>query len=170
MKLECLPNEILLDTFEYLHAIHILRAFYGLNSRLNKLLNTSFKSYYLDFRSVSKCNFNIICQQHLPSIINKIISLHLADDDETPNLPEIFLSYNFTLDRFTHLQALSLYSIQSLDLLNQILLQSHQVKYLKLIQCFYNNIEYQLINNIWSLPKLTDCHIDGITLNGIGTI
>ncbi|CAF1304983.1 unnamed protein product [Adineta steineri] len=167
MKLEYLPNEIILEIFDYLNAIHLIHAFHNVNLRLNKLLDTSFQSYCLDFRSISKYGFNIICQQHLPSIIDKVSSLHLADDDETPNLPKILLSNIFTLSRFTHLKALSLYSIQSLDLLNEIILQCHYITHLKLIQCFYENKECQLINNIWSLPKLIDCHIDGIMLKGI---
>jgi hypothetical protein len=167
MKFEWLPNEIILDIFEYLDAIHLLRGFYDLNSRLNQLLKISFKSYHLDFRSVSKYNFNNVCQQYLPLIINKIVSLHLSDDDETPNLPTIFLSHHFTLNQFTHLQSLSLCSIRSLEILNQIILQCHHLTHLRLIQCFFNSEENDLINNIWSLPKLIDCQIDNIKSKGI---
>ncbi|CAF1146387.1 unnamed protein product [Rotaria sordida] len=168
MKFEQLPNELIFDVFEYLNAIHIFRAFYGLNSRFNKLLNISFKFYHLDFRSVSKYTFTNVCQQHLPLIIDKVVTFYLADDDETPNLPEIFLSYNFTLDKFIHLKSLSLQSIRSFDILNKIILQCHHLSYLthfKLIQCLFNNEENNLINNIWNLPKLIYCHIDDLINN-----
>ncbi|CAF3460064.1 unnamed protein product [Rotaria socialis] len=170
MKFESLPNEMLFEIFEYLDALHLLGAFYGLNARFNKFLNDSFKLYRLDFRSVSKTNFTTVCQLHLPSITDKIISLYLTDDDETPNLPEIFLSYNFTLDQFVHLKSLSLQLIQSHDVLSKILVQCHRLSYLthlKLIECVFNNEENYLVNNIWSLPKLINCHIDDIMPNGL---
>ncbi|CAF0925038.1 unnamed protein product [Rotaria sp. Silwood1] len=170
MKFEQLPNELILDVFEYLDAIDLLHAFYGLNCRFNKLLNISFKFYHLNFRSVSKYTFTIVCQQHLSTIINKIVSFYLADDEETPNLSEIFLSYNFTFNQFIHLKSLSIQSIQSIDLLNKIILQCHQLLYLthlKLIECFINNNENDLINNIWNLPKLINCHIDNMMSKGI---
>ena len=164
MKFEWLPNEIILDIFEYVDGINLLRGFSELNSRLNKLLNIFFQSYHLDFRSISKNTFNIICQKYLPLILNKTISIHLSDDDETPNLPEIFLSYHF---QFLHLQSLSLYSIRSIEILNQIILQCHHIKQLKIIQCFFNNEENDLFNNIWNLSKLIDCQIDDMLSKGI---
>ncbi|CAF4646289.1 unnamed protein product [Rotaria sp. Silwood2] len=38
--LESLPNEILIETFEYLDARDLFRAFYNLNSRFNELLQS----------------------------------------------------------------------------------------------------------------------------------
>ncbi|CAF1327565.1 unnamed protein product [Rotaria sp. Silwood1] len=160
MYLESLANELLLYLFEYLDGIHLLRTFYNLNSRFNHLLFNHFRAYRFDFRSISKYEFDIICRNYLPSIIDQIISLTISDDDETPNLSEIFLSYNFTLDKFTHLQSLTLYSIQSFDQLNQIIFQCCQLPYLThlyMIDGYNDNKKNDiqlLINNIWSLPKL----------------
>ncbi|CAF3874115.1 unnamed protein product [Rotaria sp. Silwood1] len=160
MYLESLANELLLYLFEYLDGIHLLRTFYNLNSRFNHLLLNHFRAYRFDFRSISKYEFDIICRNYLPSIIDQIISLTISDDDETPNLSEIFLSYNFTLDKFTHLQSLTLYSIQSFDQLNQIIFQCCQLPYLThlyMIDGYNDNKKNDiqlLINNIWSLPKL----------------
>jgi hypothetical protein len=39
-RLEFLPNEILLDTFQYFDAGDLYRAFYNLNSRFNALLRS----------------------------------------------------------------------------------------------------------------------------------
>lgn len=47
MNLEFLPNEILLDLFEYLNGIDLLRAFYDHNSRFNLLLYKQFQFYFL---------------------------------------------------------------------------------------------------------------------------
>jgi hypothetical protein len=173
MKLEGLANELLLDLFELLDAIHLLRAFYGLNSRFNTLLFTHFRAYHLDFRSISKHNFNIICQQYLPIIINRVITLHLSNENETPNLLQLFLSYNFTFNQFNHLQKLSLYYMSSFDTLNQILIQCRHLPYLthlNLLKCNFEKKETDVLhfmNNIWCLSKLTHCNLDRIFLNEI---
>jgi hypothetical protein len=170
MKFEWLPNELILDIFEYLNAIHLLRAFYGLNSRLNNVINTSIKVYHLDFRFISKFDFDIIYQQYHRLIIDKVVSIHIADDDETPNLPEIFFSRNFIPSSFIHLQSLSFYSIRSLELLNNTILHCYYLPcltHLKFIQCLLNDTPPDTINTIWSIPKLTNLHIDENMSKGI---
>ena len=169
MNFENLPNELLLDIFDYLHAIHLLRAFYNLNGRLNTLSTTSVKGYHLDFRAVSKYDFETIYLQHHRSIIDQVISIHLADDDETPNLPQLFFSHHFPVLHFKHLQSLSLYSILSFDTLNNIVLQCHHLPSLidlKFLGCRLNNALYSIINPIWTLSKLTGCTIDEDMLEG----
>jgi len=170
MLFEWLPNELILDIFEYLNAIHLLRAFYGLNSRLNNLINTSVKSYHLDFRSISKFDFDTIYQQHYQAITDKVVSIDIADDDETPNLPERFFSHHFIAAYFIQLQSLSFYSIRSFDILNNIILHCHRLPcliHLKFIQCLLNNAPNYMINMIWRLSKLIDCHIDENMSKGI---
>jgi hypothetical protein len=93
MNLELLPNEILLDVFDYLNGIDLLRVFYGLNSRFNFLLCNQFRSYRFPFNSISKRNFDIICQQHLPFIADRIISMNLYDYKDTPDQINLFFSY-----------------------------------------------------------------------------
>ena len=62
MNLELLPNEILLDLFDYFNGIHLLRAFCRLNSRFNFLLYKQFRAYRFKFDYVSKHNFDMVCQ------------------------------------------------------------------------------------------------------------
>ena len=83
------------------------------NSRFNKLLCQQFQKFHLDFRLISKTNFNRICQNYLPSIINRIISLRLSNDDDTPQQIELFLSQDYQLRQFIRLQSLSLSYLQS---------------------------------------------------------
>jgi hypothetical protein len=169
MHFECLANELILDLFEFLDTNHLLQAFFGLNTRFNQLLLTKFRSYRLDFRSISKHDFEIVCQQYLPIIIDRIISLNLSDNEETPNLPKIFLSHNFTINQFIYLKSFSLYYIQSFEILNQLILQCNDLNYLthlNLIKCYFNyqeNDMQSLMNNIWVLKKLTHCIFDQIT-------
>src|SRR5437868_6499622 len=111
MHLESLANELLLELFEFLDGVDLFRAFYGLNSRFNKLLLLHNKNFDFNFERIPKEDFDIICQRHLSSVIDRVVSIRISDDLETPKLPELFLSYGFTLNRFTHLKSLSLYSI-----------------------------------------------------------
>src|SRR5690348_9438187 len=108
MNLEILPNEILLDLFEYFSGVDMLRAFYGLNSCFNLILYTQFRTYRFHFNSISKRTFDIICQQHLSFIADRIIDLSLSDDDETPEQINLFLSYVPSFNQFTQLRSLTL--------------------------------------------------------------
>jgi hypothetical protein len=165
MKFEELANELLIELFEFIDFIHLLRTFYDLNSRFNNLIFIHYRKYHLNFRSVSKYEFNIICGQYLPSIIDRVISLHLSNNDETPNLLELFLSHGFKFNQFYRLQFLSLDCVHSLSILNRIILECQDLLYfthLSIIKCNFkeqDDFSY-LIKNIWNLPKLKYCKID----------
>ncbi len=81
--------------------------------------------YNFDFRSISKQDFRIVCQQ---------------------DLPDLFLSYSFTLDRFTCLQSLSLYEIHSAEIMETLLLACHHlpnIAHLNLIDVsFHRSTQY----------------------------
>ncbi|CAF4092271.1 unnamed protein product, partial [Rotaria sp. Silwood1] len=79
MKFELLPNEILFDLFDYLNGVDLLNAFYGLNYHFNFLLYKQYRSCRFIFNWISKYNFDIICSQHLPFIVDRIIGLSLCD-------------------------------------------------------------------------------------------
>ncbi|CAF1382903.1 unnamed protein product [Rotaria sp. Silwood1] len=96
MNLDLLPNEILLILFAYFNGIDLLHAFYGLNSRFNLLLYNQFQAYYFCFSSLSKRKFAMICQQHLPFICDRIITLTLTDDEDTPEEIDLFFSLNYS--------------------------------------------------------------------------
>jgi hypothetical protein len=59
-KFEFLPNEILIECFEYLNAIDIFDAFYFLNNRYYKLIQNI--PLHLDFRHVQKSTFDQFCE------------------------------------------------------------------------------------------------------------
>jgi len=165
MKLELLANELLLELFEFFDGIHLFHAFYGLNTRFNTLLLVHFRNYTFDFRTSSKRNFDLMCQQFLPSIIDRVTSLCLSNGDETPNLFDRFLSYGFILSQFTHLHSLSLIRIVSIEKIITMLTEFSyftQLTRLKLIKCYIQHEDdfFHLMNNIWCLPKLTYCDLD----------
>jgi hypothetical protein len=167
MNLESLANELLFNLFQYFNITHLFRAFYGLNNRLNKLLFVHMQFHsHLSFESISKTDFDIICQDYLPTLIDRIISLRFSDDDETPEQINYFLSYGFQFHQFTHLKSLSLSHICSDQIMNNIIIdlqQLHHLTHLKIDKC---QVDHDLINDgwifdqIWSLSTLTHCHFE----------
>jgi hypothetical protein len=164
-QFEALANELLLDLFEYFDTLHLLGAFSSLNYRFDTLLYKHFRAYHLDLRRICKQDFNILCQQHFPLIINNIVSVHLAGYNEPPGLLQLFLSRGFILDQFLHLQSLSLYRIKYTDII-KLLGESHRLVHLyrlNIIQCNMSIIPQDTsysINQIWNLPKLTHLNLE----------
>jgi hypothetical protein len=164
--MELLANELLLELFEYQPVADLFRAFQGLNSRFNSLLFVHFRRYHLDFRSVSKRDFDIVCREYVPLILDRIISLHLSDGDETPDQIKCFISHGLILHQFTHLSSLSLFNLRSPVIANKIMIECHRLQhlsYLSFIECKFQDdfiTLHQTFNSIWSLPKLIHCHLD----------
>jgi len=168
MSLELLPNEILFDVFNYFNGIELLRSFYGLNFRFNFLLHNQFLNCSFKFNSISKRDFDKICQQHLPVMADYITTLDLSDNEETPTQIELFLSYMPSFNRFTQLRLLSVFNLRSYETLMSIIDECHHLSHLDLFDCYFeeNQIDLQLIvNHIWSLSKLIHCRI-GIGIKG----
>ena len=166
MNLELLPNELLLDLFNCLNGTDLLHAFYGLNSRFDLLLYKKFRAYRFPLSCSSKRQFDMICQQHLPFIADRVITLVLSDNEYRPGQINLFLSYITSFSQFIHLQSLSIFCIHSYQTLLKIVDELHYLRNLTrldLRSCSFQNdqVDLQLINNnIWSLPKLTHCHCD----------
>ncbi|CAF3657219.1 unnamed protein product [Rotaria sp. Silwood1] len=105
MNLESFSNELLLDLFEYFSAVDLLRTFYNLNFRFNNLIMIHFQHFDLNFRSVSQYDFNLICCQYLPIIVNDINSLSLSNDDDTPQQIDLFLEHGLIISQFINLKS-----------------------------------------------------------------
>ena len=82
-----------LDIFEYFNGIDLLRTFYGLNLRFNYILHARFPDCSFKFNSVSKHDFDRICQRYLPTMAHYINILNLFDTEETPTQIKLFTSY-----------------------------------------------------------------------------
>ena len=166
MNLECLANELLLDLFEYFDVINLFRAFTRLNHRFHHLLFIHLQRYYLDFRSISKFDFHLFTEQYLPLINDRVRSFRLSDDTETPHLPQMFLSSGYSINQFIHLKSLVIDHARSFDLLNQITSQCRQLTFLSHLSIKITNNDdpdenfRHFINNIWTLPKLSHCHLN----------
>jgi hypothetical protein len=166
-KLESLLNELLLDLFKLLNTVSLIRAFFGVNSRFNQLIYVHLQVSQLNFQSISKNDFDVICQEYLRLFTDKIILLRLSNE-ETPNLSEFLLSQNFTLDQFIHLKSLTLHYIKSLSTLLKITFQCQNLLHLTHLEIIngecgetYMRI-FHLFDHIWNIPNLTYCNLNGI--------
>jgi hypothetical protein len=164
-QLEFLANELFLNLFEYLNDVDLIRGFYGLKFRFNNLLYSHLRNYHFDFRSIYKKDFDFICQQYLPSVIHRIQSLHLSDNDDTPQQFDLFLLSSPSFQQFIHLQSLSLSNIRYIYSINKLITQLPNLIHLNISACFLNydlTNNIHLVNTIWSLPKLNHCKLENV--------
>ena len=108
--LDSFPVEIIDMIFDYLSTCDILHGFFKLSSYIDSIvLNYNF--YQINFRSILKCDFDLICQYINPT---KMISLVLSDGIDTPYQSNLFLSL-FQLEQFY----LTLHSLTLQDINDQ---------------------------------------------------
>ncbi|CAM4822986.1 unnamed protein product [Rotaria magnacalcarata] len=93
MKFELLPNEILMESFEFLSIFDIFYSFDKLNNRFNQLIRTI--PLHLNFKPARKSTFDRL----------------LLSNKETCHKIETFLSH-FSLDQFSHLHSLTLIQVE----------------------------------------------------------
>jgi hypothetical protein len=165
-QLESFANELLLDLFEYFDGVHLLRAFYDLNSRFDTLLLTHFRQYHLDLRSIFKQDFDFLCQHHLHSTADRIVSLNVTERDETPGSLKLLVFRGFTVDQFIYLRSLSL-STSAWEDIAKFPGEIHRLVHLRHLNIRYcdnwfeesGNPNQYLLNQIWNLPKLTNFNL-----------
>ena len=169
MLLEVLSNDLLLHLFEYLNEVDVFRGFHGLNYRFNSLIFTQRPIICLDFRSTSKRDFEITAEKHIPIIFDRVTSLCLSNDVDTPQQVEYFLGQYMPLHTFINLRSLSLYHIHSYKLLQSISEEWRlfpNLTHLNVIKCLASCDPrqcQQLVDSIWCLSKLICCHL-GVNL------
>lgn len=169
---EIIPTELFVEIFQYLSTVDLLHAFLDLNYRLNQLIHLSLQNRPVSLQSIDKQDFDRICHEHRSILPTNITSLHLSSDDETIELCALFLTTGLNLNRFIHLQSLTLSYIEYYQTLNQLICQCHHLSSLHKLdlincQCIsqQRNDTVILIQNIWRLPNLIHCVINNINVN-----
>lgn len=166
MSFESLSNELFLDIFEYLSTNHLFQSFSTLNHRLTNLLTLHFQSHACNLQSSSKSEFYRICEEYLPGIFDRITSLRLSDDDDTPNQIDTFFSLGLSLRLFSHLKSLSIHRFSSFDswkiLLNELdhLPQLLHLSITRHLILFNEKYDIELIEYLNRLSHLLSCHLD----------
>ncbi|CAF0870331.1 unnamed protein product [Rotaria sp. Silwood1] len=92
--------------FDYLSTVDIYRGFIKINSYIDSVVS-NYKNYQLNFRSILKKEFDLICRYMNP---HGIVSLILSDNIDTPGQSNLFLSL-FKFEEFH-------YNLRSLSLIN----------------------------------------------------
>lgn len=123
--LDLFPVEILHNLFTYFLAHEILLSFTDLSNYINDVL-LSYSNWQLNFKSIRRDHFDLVCYHIQPE---KVISLILSDDIDTPGQSELFFS-RFHIEQFIHLQFLTLIKIEYESLKN-IFFNLNKLKQLK---------------------------------------
>jgi len=171
MKFELIPNEILIEIFEYLSIYDILNSFNQLNKHFNEILRRI--PLHLKFANIQKCLFDKFCQLLLsnPEIKNQIYSLKLSNK-ETPGQIKTFLSL-FSLDDFPYLHSLTLIHIHD-NILQNLTLILPQLHSFHLIDSNDIDLTNSLTSNlqVLSIPTLSSINsgslssITNLTISG----
>jgi hypothetical protein len=124
-RLNNLPVELIHHLLSYFSAHEIFYTFINVSSYLNAVL-VAYSSYQINFKSITKTNFELVCQHIMP---DQVIALTLSNNENTPGLVELFLS-RFQINQFTRLQSLRLIDIGP-DLWENIITKLVELKNLR---------------------------------------
>ncbi|CAF1517326.1 unnamed protein product [Adineta steineri] len=125
------PVEIMHMIFDYLSTCDILHGFFNLSSYIDSIIfNSNFSK--INFRSILKCDFDLICENINPK---QMISLILSDGIDTPNQSDLFLSLFQVEEFYLSLHCLVLEDIndQSMEIIINHLNQFHNLSSLTII-------------------------------------
>lgn len=93
--LEDLPNEILRETFSYLHALDLFYALNNLNQRISSILK-EIRLHVLIERNTSRCQIGFLCEK-LYDHCDQVISMDISNEsfDRTNLIEYLFEEYFF---------------------------------------------------------------------------
>jgi hypothetical protein len=104
---DMLPIELVETILNYFWAHEILHSFTNISHYFDAILAT-YSSYRLNLNSISKSDFDLVCQYIRPS---QIILLILSDANGTPGQSDLFLT-RFRIEQFIQLRSLRLVEIE----------------------------------------------------------
>ena len=110
-SLDLLPTEIIHLILDHVDGQTIFCSFRHVNKQLEAVTHT-YDRYKLDFSSISKTDFRLICRAIRPE---NVTSLVLSDDDKTTGQISLFLSL-VNINRWTRLRSVTLRDINDNDL------------------------------------------------------
>ncbi|CAF1517594.1 unnamed protein product [Adineta ricciae] len=149
---EILPDEILLNVYEYLHHIDIVYSFFNLNTRLNRIINEFCDNF--NFNTATHKQFNYILSNIGSNIRSMVINGNwlsfLAKSDANlslifPNLQILTLEYftgeqlctyfeNVQTPKLVKLNIKCLLEQRQDEILEQILSRNQQLKFIRFDQ------------------------------------
>lgn len=156
--LDQLSMVVLYNLFTYFLPQEILFSLLDTSSYLNYIIR-SYSNYQLNFKSIHRSYFDLICQHISPDQVKILI---LSDNKDKPGQSQLFLSH-FQIDQFINLQSLTLIELEQ-KTLEIILIHLNKLKhfralslksktsmtlslplvnlrYLELLQCTLDNLQ-----------------------------
>ncbi|CAF3620319.1 unnamed protein product [Rotaria sordida] len=128
-KFHDLPNEIYRDIFDYLLSFNIIHSFYGLNHRLNEIIqNIPMK---LNFNNLNKIEYKRILKYIVPKIINQTMAIDLGESSKIISCFSSSCYSEFVIDLF--IQSFNLIQFSNLRFLSLTALNQKQLETLFLI-------------------------------------
>lgn len=151
-----LPVELLYHLFGYFYTYEILYTFSDVSDYIKEAALLYFQCY-VNFKSIRKTDFHFLCSRLRP---DKILSLALSDDIDTPYQSQLFLS-QYRLERFKQLQSFTLIHIEhdTLELILSNLYQLHRLRSLSINIDSLSHTHQQFINSQLVNLKLGKCSI-----------
>jgi hypothetical protein len=146
---DLLPVEILHILFSYFLAHEILFSISNVSDHVDAIL-LAYSSYRLNFKSIPKLNFDLICHQIKP---DQVLSLTLSDSSATPGQSELFL-FRFRIEQFIRLQSLTLFYIE-LDSLESIFSDLNKLNHLRSFSFHAKNVMKKYRTWAFDFPTIT---------------
>ena len=147
--------------YSYSSLDELFESFHDLNSRFYRSL-IGYLSISLDTRCISRSSLQILCDDYLPLVRNKISSLRLSDHQDCRQQIHVFHQYSHTFNHFTNLRSLSLSHIDSINQFNNMIIQLQDLSHfthlnVEAIDMSTENEPYLLIfNRIWQLQHISN--------------
>ena len=104
--LEILPVQLFHAIFSYFWPDEILFTLNNITRYIDVVL-VSYTNYRVDFKSIQKSHFDLVCRT---ISLDQIIYLRLSALDNTPNQCELFFTY-FRIEQFSNIRPLRLTNI-----------------------------------------------------------
>ncbi|CAF2196368.1 unnamed protein product [Rotaria magnacalcarata] len=163
--LDILPVELLYNIFTYFWAHEILFTFSNVSPCIDAAL-LSYASYQVNFKSILKTRFDLVCRTLQP---DHIISLTLSGLDDTPKQCKIFMAH-FRAEEFSKLRLFTLIKInkQGMKKLVSFIKNLNSKCQISLDDCDIHKIVYvQAMSQVTRLRISDSQQVDTYSLFGI---
>ena len=155
-----MPDEILLEIFEYVSCDDLIPSFYNLNQRLNSIINSL--NFHLDLSNVQQKTFRYVCNEILSKFSRQILSLKLSNKKTIDGI-KFFLEQTKINDR---LQLKQLILIQpTIEQFGELMSQFPLLNSLKIRTTDYLNISLECLPKNLRICRLSNCELNLQTID-----
>lgn len=159
-NLESMPDEILLEIFDYIPGYDIIYSFYNLNQRFNSIIHGI--RLYLDLSYVQQKTFLYICHNILPNFSEQIHSIKLSNKQTIDGI-------NYYLEESKSFQQKQVKTLiltePTLEQLIQLITNFPFLKSLMIKTTDYLVIPIEYISESLRICRISNCQFDLLSTN-----